>query len=88
MQKAAPWPPFFVEMLCVGAWFWFIVQSFGGQRGGPSYLLSAIMGQKLLGELRRVLRTRHYSRRTERAYVSWARRFVLFHGRRHPAEMG
>jgi integron integrase len=46
------------------------------------------MGQKLLGELRRVLRARHYSRRTERAYMSWARRFVLFHGRRHPAEMG
>jgi integron integrase len=46
------------------------------------------MGQKLLGELRRVLRSRHYSRRTERAYLSWARRFVLFHNRRHPAEMG
>jgi Phage integrase, N-terminal SAM-like domain len=31
---------------------------------------------------------RHYSRRTERAYVGWIRRYVLFHGKRHPAEMG
>jgi integrase len=30
------------------------------------------------------LRTRHYSRRTERAYVGWIRRFILFHGKRHP----
>ncbi len=34
------------------------------------------------------LRVRHYSRRTERAYVGWIRRYVLFHGKRHPAEMG
>ena len=34
------------------------------------------------------LRTRHYSIRTETAYVDWARRFVLFHGKRHPQEMG
>jgi integron integrase len=46
------------------------------------------MGPKLLAEMRRVMRARHYSRRTERAYMSWARRFVVFHGRRHPAEMG
>jgi integron integrase len=34
------------------------------------------------------LRTRHYRRRTERAYVGWVRRFVHFHGRRHPRELG
>ena len=34
------------------------------------------------------LRTRHYSIRTETAYVDWARRFILFHGKRHPQEMG
>lgn len=43
---------------------------------------------RLLDQLRAVLRTRHYSLRTEEAYVEWARRFVRFHGRRHPGEMG
>ncbi|WP_399697673.1 phage integrase N-terminal SAM-like domain-containing protein [Xenophilus sp.] len=43
---------------------------------------------KLLERLRIHLRTRHYSIRTESAYVDWARRFVLFHGKRHPQEMG
>lgn len=33
-------------------------------------------------------RLRHLSRRTEKSYVAWIRRFVLFHGKRHPAEMG
>jgi len=32
--------------------------------------------------------TRHYSPRTEEAYVAWIRRFILFHGKRHPREMG
>ena len=43
---------------------------------------------KLLNRLRDHLRTRHYSIRTEAAYVDWARRFILFHGKRHPLEMG
>lgn len=43
---------------------------------------------KLLDRLRDHLRTRHYSIRTEAAYVDWARRFILFHGKRHPQEMG
>jgi hypothetical protein len=34
------------------------------------------------------LRARHYSRRTEKAYVAWIRRFILFHHKRHPLEMG
>ncbi len=34
------------------------------------------------------LRVRHYSRRTEEAYVAWTRRYILFHGKRHPSEMG
>jgi integron integrase len=38
--------------------------------------------------VRAVLRARHGSRRTERAYVAWIRRYILFHGKRHPAEMG
>lgn len=43
---------------------------------------------KLLDRLRADLRTRHYSIRTEDAYVDWARRFIVHHGKRHPAEMG
>lgn len=33
------------------------------------------------------IRRRHYGIRTEQAYVDWSRRFILFHGKRHPAEM-
>ena len=43
---------------------------------------------KLLDQLRDSIRTRHYSRRTEEAYVDWALRFILFHRKRHPAAMG
>lgn len=43
---------------------------------------------KLLERMRIHLRTRHYSIRTEEAYIDWARRFVLFHGKRHPGDMG
>jgi integron integrase len=43
---------------------------------------------RLLDGVREALRTRHYSARTEKAYVGWVRRFVLFHGKRHPREMG
>jgi integron integrase len=42
----------------------------------------------LLHSLRANLRVRHFSRRTEEAYVSWAVRFVRFHGLRHPRELG
>lgn len=43
---------------------------------------------KLLEEVRRLIRTKHYSKRTEEAYCDWIRRFVLFRGKRHPWEMG
>jgi integron integrase len=43
---------------------------------------------RLLEQVRTALRLRHYSRLTERAYVGWIRRFILFHEKRHPAEMG
>ena len=42
---------------------------------------------KLLEQVRAAMRLRHYSRRTEDAYVGWIRRFVLENGKRHPAEM-
>ena len=40
--------------------------------------------QKLLDRVRRTIRMRHYSRRTEEAYVHWIRRFIVFHQKRHP----
>jgi len=43
---------------------------------------------KLLDRLRETLRRRHYSIHTEEAYANWCRRFILFHNKRHPAEMG
>jgi integron integrase len=53
---------------------------------------SAVSGEpkqpRLLDRVRISLRTKHYSIRTEEAYVGWIRRFILFHGKRHPKEMG
>ncbi|WP_281167999.1 integron integrase [Thioflavicoccus mobilis] len=43
---------------------------------------------KLLGDLRDLIRRKHYSIRTEQAYLQWAKRFILFHGKRHPSAMG
>ncbi|MBD3367534.1 MAG: integron integrase, partial [Candidatus Eisenbacteria bacterium] len=43
---------------------------------------------KLLDRVRRALQSRHYSRRTEQAYVAWIRRFIVFHDKRHPSTMG
>lgn len=43
---------------------------------------------KLLEQVRQAIRARHYSIRTEQAYVRWVKRYVLFHGKRHPGEMG
>src|SRR5438093_11534830 len=42
----------------------------------------------LLTQLRTAIRTRHYSPRTEEAYVQWVRRFIRFCGTRHPRELG
>src|SRR5213594_1799528 len=43
---------------------------------------------RLLDRVRDALRARHSSRRTEKSYVAWIRRYIVFHGKRHPAEMG
>lgn len=42
---------------------------------------------KLLEQMRAVIRTKHYSLATEKNYLQWAKRFILFHGKRHPADM-
>jgi len=43
---------------------------------------------KLLDRVRERIRFKHYSVRTEEVYVQWVKRFVLHHGKRHPAQMG
>jgi len=43
---------------------------------------------KLLDQVRDVLRKRHYSIRTEQAYVDWIKRYIFFNDKRHPQEMG
>ena len=45
-------------------------------------------GPRLLDRLRDAIRRRHYSRRTEEAYIHWTKRFIYFHGKRHPSELG
>lgn len=50
--------------------------------------MAEVRKPKLLDRLREALRVRHYSLRTEQAYVDWARRFILFHDKRHPKDMG
>lgn len=43
---------------------------------------------RLLDRLRDAIRRRHYSRRTEEAYIHWTTRFIYFSGKRHPRELG
>jgi integron integrase len=47
-----------------------------------------IAGPRLLDQVREAIRRHHYSYRTEQAYVHWVKRYILFHGKRHPQEMG
>jgi len=61
----------------------------------PRLGLASVVGEgagssspRLLDRVRATIRVRHYSPRTERAYVGWIRKFVLFHGKRHPEDMG
>jgi Phage integrase, N-terminal SAM-like domain len=43
---------------------------------------------RLLDRVREAVRSRHYTRGTEKAYIHWIKRYIFFHGKRHPAEMG
>jgi integron integrase len=43
---------------------------------------------KFLDQIRQLMRLRHYSLRTEEAYIGWIRRYILFHGKRHPRDLG
>jgi hypothetical protein len=44
--------------------------------------------RKLLDQVREAIRRKHYSIRTEEAYASWIKRFILFHNKRHPKVSG
>ncbi len=57
-------------------------------QAAPAPATAAGAGPRLLDQVRTRLRVKHYSLRTEEQYVGWIRRFVLFHGKRHPAGMG
>ena len=46
------------------------------------------MPKKLLDQVRDEIRYRHYSIRTEEAYTQWIKRFILYHNKKHPAQMG
>ena len=54
----------------------------------PRLLQAVAPKPKLLDQVRQAVRARHYSKRTERTYVDWIKRFIFFHGKRHPVEMG
>jgi len=54
------------------------------QLGGSN---SSASTPKLMDQLHEALRSRHYSRRTEKTYCNWVKRFIYFHNVRHPAEM-
>ena len=46
------------------------------------------MKPKLLDQVRNKIRIRHYSIRTEKAYLDWIKRYILFHQKKHPEDMG
>jgi integron integrase len=51
-------------------------------------VMSAVSKPKLLDQVRLAIRTRHYSSKTEESYIHWIKRFIFFHDKRHPTEMG
>ncbi|GBG14976.1 integrase [Novimethylophilus kurashikiensis] len=53
-----------------------------------SHLQNTPHSPKLLDQVRERLRTKHYSIRTETQYLHWIKRFILYHNKRHPREMG
>ena len=60
-----------------------------GMEGESLARRPAIAGApKLLDRVRQAIRVRHYSGRTERAYVVWIRRYIVYHGKEHPAHLG
>lgn len=54
----------------------------------PDPVVKPAVTPRLRDQLRDALRRRHYSYRTEQSYIHWVRRFIFFHGKRHPRDMG
>src|SRR5215510_2611702 len=54
----------------------------------PLEINGGVRPPRLLDRVREANRLRHGSRSTEKSYIAWIRRYILFHGKRHPAEMG
>jgi hypothetical protein len=54
----------------------------------PSASALSRASPRLLDRVRLAIRARHYSPRTEKAYVAWIRQYISFHGKRHPDELG
>ena len=57
----------------------------------PPAIVASTSGQtkpRLLDQMRQAIRVRHYSYRTEETYIHWIKRFIFFHNKRHPVEMG
>lgn len=53
-----------------------------------SVIRRPLLSARLIDQLRERIRYCHYSLKTEQAYVLWARRYIRFHGMRHPRQMG
>ena len=62
--------------------------SYDRESAGINRMVGGARAPRLLDEVRRVLRLKHYSARTEAVYVGWIRRFILANGKRHPRDMG
>jgi len=60
---------------------------FANQPAPTTSAPSSTTKPKLLDRVRQTIRTRHYSIKTEEAYVGWIKRFIFFHNKRHPVEM-
>ena len=58
------------------------------QKNIPLQGTSSPQGKKLMDQVSDALRTKHYSYRTEQTYKDWIKRYILFHDKRHPREMG
>jgi len=54
----------------------------------PPQGASPPQGKKLLDQVSDAIRVKHYSSRTEKTYKDWIKRYILFHNKRHPKDMG
>ena len=88
-RKQTPAPPRrAVLRMCPRRWHRRLMKSTESSAASTGLATGQRSEPKLLDRVREAIRVRHYSRRTEEAYVTWIRRFIVFHGKKHPSEMG